>query len=371
MRNVRFFWMITALIFGGLTTVTKAQDLPATAQPGKCYVKCVTPDEYRDVTEVIVIKPEYKVLKAIPATYKTVEERVMVKEASKKYVYHPAEYVDEVVSYDSKAPESSITVVPASFGSSTKVIETQPKSGRWEYKQMANCLSAKKEDCMVACYVESPAVSETVPITTLLANATTRQNDSPKQTATYKKKVVRTPARAEEIDVPAEYTTIKKVVVDQPARVEEQVVPAVTKTITRKELAKKGGMTVWEEVDCGMVGTANILPIYYELNSARITPESEKIIDEHLLTLMKNKPGLRIELASHTDSRGDDAYNMTLSQQRAQSVVNYLVSKGISRDRLVAKGYGETRLVNKCANGVDCTEAEHQQNRRTEFRIIQ
>jgi len=87
--------------------------------------------------------------------------------------------------------------------------------------------------------------------------------------------------------------------------------------------------------------------------------------------LMRDKPGLRIELMSHTDSRGDDDYNMALSQQRAQSVVNYLVNKGIARNRLVAKGYGETRLKNRCSNGVNCTEEEHQQNRRTEFRIIQ
>ena len=73
---------------------------------------------------------------------------------------------------------------------------------------------------------------------------------------------------------------------------------------------------------------------------------------------------------SHTDSRGNDDYNMSLSQQRANSVVNYLVGKGISRSRLVAKGYGETRLVNRCANGVECSEADHKKNRRTEFRII-
>jgi outer membrane protein OmpA-like peptidoglycan-associated protein len=310
-------------------------------------------------------------LKAVPATYKTVEERVIIKEASKRYVFHPAEYADEVVSYDSKAPESTISVIPASFGNSTKVIETQPKSGRWEYTQIENCISANKEDCMVACYVEYPAVSETVPITTLVSNASTSKVEKPKQTATYKRKIVKTPARVEEIEIPAEYAIIKKVVVDQPARVDEQVVAAVTKTITKKELVKKGGMTVWEEVDCNIIGTANILPIYYEYNSAVITPASEKIIDEHLLSLMRAKPGLRIELASHTDSRGSDDYNMALSQQRAQSVVNYLVNKGISRSRLVAKGYGETRLVNKCANGVDCTEAEHLQNRRTEFRIIQ
>ena len=84
---------------------------------------------------------------------------------------------------------------------------------------------------------------------------------------------------------------------------------------------------------------------------------------------MHDNPTLEIELASHTDSRGTDKYNQDLSQRRAQSVVDYLVSRGIARDRMVAKGYGESRLINKCADGVSCSEAEHQQNRRTEFTI--
>ncbi|MDR1762661.1 MAG: OmpA family protein [Dysgonamonadaceae bacterium] len=351
--------------------VVNAQDLPATADPGKCYVKCIVPDEYKDVTETIVVEPEYKVLKVIPATYKVIEERVVVKEASKKYVYHPAVYGYEDVAYEKKAPETNLTVIPAKFGSSNKVIETQPKSGRWEYTQLADCPSANKDDCVVACYVEHPAVTENVPITTLLSAASTSQSVKAGTNDTYRKQVVKTPARVEEIDIPAEYATIKRTVVDRAAGVEETVVPAVSKTVTRRELVKKGGMTVWEAVDCNLVGTNNILPIFYEYNSAKLTAESEKIIDEHLLKLMREKPNLRIEIMSHTDSRGDDAYNMSLSQQRAQSVVNYLVSKGISRSRLEAKGYGETRLVNRCENGVQCSEAEHQQNRRTEFRIIQ
>jgi outer membrane protein OmpA-like peptidoglycan-associated protein/tetratricopeptide (TPR) repeat protein len=109
--------------------------------------------------------------------------------------------------------------------------------------------------------------------------------------------------------------------------------------------------------------------IYYDLNSADLRPESFPILDTLLNTLRENL-NMVVELSSHTDARADDEYNLDLSQRRAQSVVNYLVEKGIPIDRLVPKGYGETRLVNKCADGVECTEEEHQQNRRTEFRVL-
>jgi outer membrane protein OmpA-like peptidoglycan-associated protein len=84
---------------------------------------------------------------------------------------------------------------------------------------------------------------------------------------------------------------------------------------------------------------------------------------------MKKYPEMKIELSSHTDARGNDAYNEDLSQRRANSAVAWIVAKGIAADRIVAKGYGEKQLQNKCTNGVECTEEEHQLNRRTEFKI--
>lgn len=105
-----------------------------------------------------------------------------------------------------------------------------------------------------------------------------------------------------------------------------------------------------------------LLPILYELNSARLTTESKAIIDEKLLPILQDK-AISIEIMSHTDSRGNEHYNMSLSQQRANSVVNYLSSKGISRNRLLAKGYGETKLKNRCSDGIKCSETEHHENR--------
>jgi len=109
--------------------------------------------------------------------------------------------------------------------------------------------------------------------------------------------------------------------------------------------------------------------IYYELDRAELRPESYPSLDS-LYNVMIDNPAIIAEVGSHTDSRGSDSYNLDLSQRRAQSVVNYLVGKGIDSARLVATGYGETKLKNKCKNGVKCSEEEHAINRRTEFTII-
>jgi outer membrane protein OmpA-like peptidoglycan-associated protein len=84
---------------------------------------------------------------------------------------------------------------------------------------------------------------------------------------------------------------------------------------------------------------------------------------------MDNDPQLVIEISSHTDSRSSKQYNLKLSQQRADAVVDYFLKNGIAKDRISGIGYGESRLVNRCADGVDCTEEEHAQNRRTEFKV--
>jgi outer membrane protein OmpA-like peptidoglycan-associated protein len=111
-----------------------------------------------------------------------------------------------------------------------------------------------------------------------------------------------------------------------------------------------------------------LVNLYYDLNDVHPNEASMPELHKLLKTLVQN-PEMAVEIASHTDARGSDDYNLQLSQQRAESVVNWLVAQGISRSRLTPKGYGETRLVNDCGNGMDCTEQEHQLNRRTEFRI--
>ena len=108
--------------------------------------------------------------------------------------------------------------------------------------------------------------------------------------------------------------------------------------------------------------------IYYDLAKWSIREDAAEELDKLLVTL-KDNPGIIVELGSHTDSRGKDNYNLDLSQKRAEAAVEYLVENGIDAARISAKGYGETKLVNNCKNGVKCSERHHQMNRRTELKI--
>jgi len=112
----------------------------------------------------------------------------------------------------------------------------------------------------------------------------------------------------------------------------------------------------------------NIKTIYFDFDKFNIRPDAAKELDK-VVQVMNEYPNLLIEAGSHTDSRGRDKYNLKLSDKRAKSTVDYIVSKGIDVSRITYKGYGETQLVNNCANGIKCSEEEHQLNRRTEFKI--
>jgi len=108
--------------------------------------------------------------------------------------------------------------------------------------------------------------------------------------------------------------------------------------------------------------------IYYDYDEWFIREDARPSLDS-LSAIIKDNPSLNIQLSSHTDCRGEDDYNLELSQKRAQAAVNYLVDQGIPESRLIAVGYGESRLAKECPCE-QCTEAEHQQNRRTTFKIL-
>lgn len=116
-------------------------------------------------------------------------------------------------------------------------------------------------------------------------------------------------------------------------------------------------------------GPIELKDIYYDFDKWYIRQESERELTK-LLGFLQENPDAVVEIGSHTDARAPFDYNIKLSQRRAQSVVDWLIARGISKSRLKPKGYGETQPRNNCTDGVACSEYEHQRNRRTEFRII-
>jgi len=109
--------------------------------------------------------------------------------------------------------------------------------------------------------------------------------------------------------------------------------------------------------------------IYFDYDMWDIRPDAVDELDR-LVRLMNDNPHLSFEMSAHTDSRASEDYNLVLSDMRAMSTENYLIQHGVDPGRLSSRGYGETVLVNRCGDGVPCSEEEHQQNRRTEFKVI-
>lgn len=138
---------------------------------------------------------------------------------------------------------------------------------------------------------------------------------------------------------------------DLPIQLEKKIIPVKSVPI---------------KLDDDLFKTFNLNKIYFNLDKWNIRPDAaielKKIID-----VMNQNPTIKIDVRSHTDSRQTKKYNKLLSDRRAKSTIMWFIKNGIKADRLTGKGYGETQLINKCADGVKCSEKEHQENRRSEF----
>lgn len=378
---------------------------------------------FKNASNSLLSKEGYKVLKVIPAVFETVTVQELVKETYKVTKVIPATYKTETYTKMVKPGYATYAKKPAKYKAEDETIETAPSNTKWvKNRSEGNCLSADPEDCMIWCLVEVPAEFKTV---TKQINVgcedgwMLKGDDCVKATKvdavhkTYTKKVIATPARVEYTDVPAKYKTRTYQKLVSNARVEEQIIAPVNKewaysaldanasatetavpakfvnrafenlntdaaltespvdakiiNISKTRMVDEGGFVSWEEVKCELVEYSP-LPINWNLNSATLTAAAKKIINEKLLPVLNQ--GFTVELASHTDARGSDSFNKKLSDRRAKSVKNYLISKGVKSKQMVAKGYGESKLKNRCSNGVVCSEGEHLENRRTEFKVL-
>jgi OOP family OmpA-OmpF porin len=369
MRIPAFIWLPAFLVSVNLS----AQNYPENPEPGACYIRCPI-EEIKEV-EKVVTTPAYMQYKVAPPVYKTVEERVLVKEASRRFEYVPAVYreVSDTLLVDD--PFSTYTLIPVKTLDTFDLFEIEPAYSRFESHPLIDgCKSPVPGDCDVICYVSHPAVTKKIPVKKIVSMpGYIRQRPPNGRYKVVKRQVIETPATVREIEIPAEYVTIQKRVLVQDAAIDSvEVAPVVREEVYLVRDRSNSGSTdgyEWRKIECSLLDL-NLLPIYYALNSDILTARAKAVIDEKLLRLLLNRPELRIEINSHTDSRASDAFNLELSKRRAKGVVDYLVSRGIKRARLEYHGYGETQLVNHCGNGVNCSEAQHAENRRTEFRVL-
>jgi len=152
------------------------------------------------------------------------------------------------------------------------------------------------------------------------------------------------------------YTTAEKMVEMSEESSDVNVIIELEKSIT----------SIPPEFDLGKL----INPIYFDFDKSNIRPDAAVELAK-IIEILKEYPELRIDVRSHTDSRGKDSYNLALSERRNQSTIDYIIEEGgIAAERLTGRGYGETQLLNNCSNGVKCSEEDHQMNRRSQF-IVQ
>ena len=369
MRSAPIFVFCLSLVAAGLS----AQNYSANPEPGACYIKCPI-EVIREIEKVVTIPP-YMEYKVVPQVYKTVEEQILVKEASKRFEYVPAVYREEIDSILVEEAHSTYTINPVRTLDTFETIVLEPAFARFETKPLLDgCNSPTPGDCDVICYVEYPAVTKNLPVKRIAEQPSfAKKAMVGEKYKTYRRLVIEKPATYREIEIPAEYVTIKKQVLAKDAVVDSvRIEPVMREEVfLARDRDDEGSIYgfEWRKIECELLDY-NLLPIYYGVNSDILNREAKEVIDEKLLKLMQKRPELRVEISSHTDARASDAFNLDLSNRRARAVVDYLVSRGIKRSRLEYRGFGETQLVNHCANGVECAESQHAQNRRTEFRVL-
>jgi len=233
---------------------------PPNAQPGHCYARVLTPAKYKTVTEKVLVKEASERLVPVPAKYGYKTQKVLVKEPSEKIVVIPATYktVTEKVLV-SPASERVVTV-PAKYKTVTEKVLVSPATTTWKKGNRARNGACSTGDCdrvpgstgEVMCLVNKPAQYRTVTKKVLVSPATTKTIPVPAVYKTVTKRVVDRPATTKTIPVPAQYKTVKVKTIIQPASTKSIPVPAQYRTVTKKVLVAEPVLT-WKEVKCKSV----------------------------------------------------------------------------------------------------------------------
>lgn len=347
------------------------ENQPENPEPGKCYAKCVTPDEFKDEIIKIESVPSYTKLEVVPAVYQTKTVDVIVKPSSKTYINVPAVYKTIIDTVWTKDSYHKITTIDPEFVVGETELEVIAASERWVAGENdPDCPSIDPNDCRIFHYRKDPALIRTIPTKKIKTPASSYKTKIKGSYLLMKKNIEVSPSTTRVKTIPAVTKKISKRVLVSDETTRSVNVPAKYINVTKKVLVKKGGMTAWRVVPCTIPKRVGVVPIYYALGSAELTTESKRLIDKHIWSILKADATSIIEIGSHTDSQGSENSNLKLSERRAKVVVDYLLNKGINPERLIAVGYGESKLLNDCDDSKKCSDRQHKENRRTEFKVF-
>lgn len=230
-----------------------SQDLPVDSIPELCYRKVVSSDIFKQVEVQLMVHPEYKKIRVVPAEYKSVTEKVLIKPAhNSKMASDTTRWKIDTIYYNFQEPSSWITITSAVFSLGAETIEVKPATARWDMSDTpaADCGSSDPNDCRYWSYKGVPAEYTSVSVRRLVSDASVKIIKNEPIRRFYLRMTPLTEIPISIIDRPAEYITISTQIVSKPSIIEEEVIPAIYKTISKEVLEKKGGQIELVEVDC-------------------------------------------------------------------------------------------------------------------------
>lgn len=344
---MRIHTILATTLFLSLTTFS--QDIvPSYAEEGKCYVRYTTSDVYRLQTDKVAVRPAYKIYKKVPAEYKTVTERVLIKEETTKSVVIPAVWGIKQIPYVKKEASNLIQTVEATLKDTVKALEIKPSYTEWEYNlnKRSDCVSNTSDACRSWIQKVYPVKYQTKNIQVIDQAEAVEMNLVEETTSIYEQKVIIEPERIEKVIVPAEYGTITKMVLVKDAYVVEEEVPAVYEYYEKDAVVKKGGEIKWKEIGCEFVKYQDLDVTWNSIDVA-LTSQTKRVIDQVVMPLLINHPNVKLAIRTTTDSKGSEKANLSLSQKRADAILKYLIQNGINSDYLMANEGEKRKYKNK------------------------
>lgn len=258
-----------ATLKGAAPATSSNSNIPTGAKPGECYARITVPATFKTVSEKVVDREASETVKVVPATYKTVKEKILVKEASEKLQVVPATYKTVKEKILVQPEQRRIVTVPATYKTVSEKIKVADAYTTWKRGNNAiavgtNALGGtilgnrRAETGEIMCLVEVPAEYKTVSRRVVATPATTREEVIPAKYKTVTKRVVATPASTRKVAIPAEYGTVTKRVEATPASVNKTPIPATYKSVS-KTVETAPAKTVWTTVLCDVNTTTDVV----------------------------------------------------------------------------------------------------------------